>query len=600
MDHAGWKPGADRLMTRWGKDVDPANVLPEYPRPQMARDMWLNLNGLWDYAVVPRKQARIETYTGRILVPFCIESALSGVKQPLKPENRLWYRRYFTVPETWRGQRILLHFGAVDWEATVAVNGREVGRHTGGYYPFDFEITALIKEGANDLVVAVWDPTDTSWQEKGKQTLKPGGIMYTPVSGIWQTVWLEAVPQTYIAGMKMTPDIDHDRLDLLINVDGSGAEAVAATVLDQGMVIGTCTGRPGEVLHLEVKNPQLWSPESPFLYDLKVTLLAGGRELDSVKSYFGMRKFGVGRDRRGIPRLFLNNRPLFQSGVLDQGYWPDGIYTAPTDDALAYDVALAKRLGFNMIRKHIKVEPARWYYHCDRQGLIVWQDMVSGGYQVNPILSAIFPSLGLRMNDTWLLWRFGRQDAVSHTNYRKEFQAMLDALYNVPCIALWVPFNEAWGQFEANAIAAWVKGSDPTRVVDHASGWYDQGGGDCLSLHSYLGRLKPPRRRDQRVWVLSEFGGLHHDIPGHFWKEGTTFGYRKFKSVGALSAAYREVVGIELKSLIKSGLSAAVYTQISDVEGETNGLITYDREVVKMDANLIRELNNDLYQEMAE
>jgi len=573
--HKDWAPVEGQLLTQWANEVKPDNVLPEYPRPQLVRDDWLNLNGLWDYAILPLA-AEVDEYEGEILVPFPVESALSGVKRPLLPEQRLWYRRNFALPEQWQDQRILLHFGAVDWKAQVWVNGDEAGEHTGGFYPFTLDITELVREDNNELTVVVWDPTDSCGQEQGKQVLDPGGIFYTAVSGIWQTVWLEAVPQQYIRNLKLTPDIDAEQLKVEIDWTGDGPVQTEAVALDDGKEVAVARG--GREFNLNLPKAKLWSPESPYLYDLKVRVQQGELS-DEVSSYFGMRKLSIGEDQ-GTPRLFLNNEPLFQHGVLDQGYWPDGLYTAPTDAALKYDLEVTKQLGFNMTRKHIKVEPARWYYHCDKLGLIVWQDMINGGSKFKIWQHSVKPQLIKAKDNKYKA--SGRQHSANRDNFRKELKEMMDTLYNFPCIAMWVPFNEGWGQFDAIQVAEWVKEYDPTRWVDHASGWFDQGGGDVNSLHIYFRQLKLPKRRDQRPLVISEYGGYSLQIPGHVWHQGKEFGYRKFKTGEELEQAYTALLEDQLQPLIAQGLCAAVYTQITDVETEVNGLMTYDREVIKL------------------
>lgn len=568
-----WHPVPGHIQTRWARDVSPQNVWPEYPRPQMTRPEWLNLNGLWEYWVTDRAQGR-RRQEGKILVPFPIESALSGVKRPLWPDEFLWYQRTFSIPAAWRGRRVLLHFGAVDWETVVWVNGQEVGHHVGGYLPFWLDITDALREGENVLTVRVWDPTDTHWQQRGKQVLKPRSIWYTAVSGIWQTVWLEPVPQTYIAGLKVTPDVDGEAVRVQVSLAGAEPDAVRVRLRawDGGTPVAEAEGDAGADIVLPVPRPRLWSPDSPHLYDLEVT--AGE---DRVGSYFGMRKFSVEGGH-----LCLNGAPLFQFGPLDQGYWPDGLYTPPTDEALQWDVRLMKRLGFNMVRKHVKVEPARYYYHCDRAGLIVWQDMPNGGKPVGDVTSVIATLVGLRRRDRNYRYA-GRADPASREDFRRELREMVDALYNFPCIGMWVVFNEGWGQFDAAEIAAWLKAYDPTRPVDHASGWFDQGGGDCKSLHVYFKRLPIIRPEEHRAAVLSEFGGYSLKVDSHLWNPAAEFGYRKFRTPEALTDAYIALLEDELRPLIEAGLSAAVYTQLTDVEIEVNGYVTYDRAVEKMD-----------------
>jgi beta-galactosidase/beta-glucuronidase len=501
-----WQPISDNIMTQWAKNVSPENVWPEYPRPQMTREEWQNLNGLWNFEITPRSAKSpdfampttgVVGLRGQILVPFPIESALSGVKRGLSADELLWYQRTFSVPDAWRGKRVLLHFGAVDWETKVFVNDQPVGERIGGYLPFYFDITDYLLPSPsrggdgggvkNDLLVSVWDPTDDHWQQRGKQTNNPRTIWYTAVSGIWQTVWLEPVPQTYIAGLKITPDADSGTVRVKTNLVGpeSGSGVVSVRVYEAGALIAESkTDNAAAEITVPIPNPKLWSPDSPHLYDLEVT--AGE---DRVGSYFGMRKFsGSGG------WLCLNNKPLFQFGPLDQGYWPDGLYTPPTDEAMRRDIELVKGLGCNMLCKHVKVEPARYYYYCDRMGLIVWQDMPNGGAVVNEVALSLLTTLGFSLRDHNYR-RVGRADAASREDFHRELREMVDHLHNFACIGMWVPFNEAWGQFDAKAVAKWLHEYDPSRPVDHASGWFDQGGGDCKSLHIYFRKLKPRKNR---------------------------------------------------------------------------------------------------------
>lgn len=587
-----WRPVEGQLMTPWARDVSPDVPWPEYPRPQMRRRDWLNLNGIWEIAVVRRQVTTVDEFPGQILVPFPIESALSGVKQPLLPGERLWYRRRFTVPENWRGRKVLLHFGAVDWEAQVWVNGNSVGSHRGGYDPFSFEISSHLKPNEeNELVVAVWDPSDVGSQEQGKQRLVPFLAFYTAVSGIWQTVWLEPVPQTYIERIKITPDIDVEQLSVGVTCRGETAGMrVVALAFDGNRIVGVGAASPGEVIRFEVPKPKLWHPNSPYLYGLRVWIESDGRKVDEVESYFGMRKFSLGKDAHGIPRLFVNNRPLFQYGPLDQGYWPDGIYTAPTDAALRYDVETAKKLGFNMIRKHVKVEPARWYYHCDRLGMIVWQDLPSAAPR---LVSLVYPLLHLGKKDDDYA-AFGREDIASRENYRRSLQAIMDALHNSPSVAMWIPFNEGWGQFDAAEIAQWVKEYDPSRIVNHASGWFDQGAGDVKDSHIYSRELEISTWDPARAVVLGEFGGLGLPIASHAWQLERLFMYDRSDSSQQLTEKYMRLLEEQVAPLVPQGLAAAVYTQLTDVEGEVNGLLTYDREMAKVDSERITQANRRL------
>jgi beta-galactosidase/beta-glucuronidase len=563
---ADWKPAPGPLVTRWAKAVSPEKVHPEYPRPQMVRDGWLNLNGLWDYAILPRQQGQPKQFEGQILVPFPVESALSGVMKAVGSANRLWYRRTFTLPADWSGRRVLLHFGAVDWESTVWVNGVEIGAHRGGYDPFTYEITeALRPDQPQEIVLAVWDPTDDGTQPRGKQVKEPKGIWYTANTGIWQTVWLEPVPALRIAGLRLTPEVDRKLLALDVATAGDAASAVIeAVALESGKEVASARGPVGQRLELTVSRPKLWSPDEPFLYDLEVTLVRDGKPVDKVRSYFGLRKISLGKDEQGITRMMLNDKFVFQMGTLDQGWWPDGLYTAPTDEALRYDIEVLKKLGFNMLRKHVKVEPDRLYYWCDRLGLLVWQDMPSGDRSV----------------------RKGQPDIVrtaeSAQQYELELQRMIQTHFNHPSIVMWVPFNEGWGQFDTARITALVKKLDPTRLVDDASGWQDRGVGDVNDMHRYPGP-EMPEPEPNRAVVLGEFGGLGLPLPGHTWQAQKNWGYRKFESRDELTSAYVELIR-NLHPLIGRGLSAAVYTQTSDVEIEVNGILTYDRAEIKPDA----------------
>lgn len=560
-----WHPAAGPLATRWTAAVSPTRALPEYPRPQMVRSEWTNLNGLWDYAIRPRDDAAPATYDGRMLVPFPIESALSGVMKKVGDANRLWYHRTFTVPAAWRGRHVRLHFGAVDWEATVSLNGRAIGAHRGGYDGFEYDITSALRPtGPQDLVVAVWDPTDAGAQPRGKQVASPHGIWYTSVTGIWQTVWIEPVAQDGIERLTLVPDIDAKVLHLSVTPTGPSSDAeVTAVALDGTREVGRARGHVNGDLILSIPQPKLWSPNSPFLYTLKVSLGRGTTTIDSVASYFAMRKSSLCQDANGVTRLCLNNAPLFQVGPLDQGWWPDGLYTAPTDDALKLDIEVEKRLGFNMARKHVKVEPDRWYYWADRLGLLVWQDM---------------PSTVVR----------GARSDDSKREFEAELKALIDGRRNHPSIVMWVPFNEGWGQYDTPRIVQWIKSYDPSRLVDNASGWTDERVGDVNDLHKYPGPSAPKTEPD-RAAVLGEFGGLGLPLPGHTWQQQANWSYRGFTTRDELTSAFVDLFD-RLHLLVgNAGLSAAVYTQTSDVEVEVNGLMTYDRAVVKPDEVRVRE-----------
>ncbi len=482
---AEWKPAQAPIMTRWAKDVSPDKTLPEYPRPQLVREKWQNLNGLWQFAVAKDKE---EPPLGKkldeqILVPFPVESALSGV---MKRADRVWYRRTFTRPKEWTG-RTLLHFGAVDWEATVWLNGVKLGTHRGGYDPFSFDISEALRGGGEqEVVVGVWDPTDAGTQPRGKQVNKPGGIYYTPITGIWQTVWIEPVPTTRVESLHVIPDVDGGRVVIIPKVPGKGEKTlIHVTVLDGDKTVGKATQEEDRPVEIAVPKAKLWSPEAPFLYGLRVTLTEGDKTLDSVESYFGMRKIAVVKDEKGVPRVQLNNKTVFQVGPLDQGFWPDGLYTAPTDAALKYDIEVTKKFGFNMTRKHVKVEPARWYYWCDKLGLLVWQDMPSGDRSVPRGQKEI------------------KRTPESAKQYETELAAMIENLHNHPCIVMWVVFNEGWGQFDTQRITEWTKKTDPTRLVNCASGWNDMNVGDVHDIHVYPGPGAPEVEK-ARAGVLGE------------------------------------------------------------------------------------------------
>ncbi len=575
---ADWAPAKGPLMTKWAKDVSPDSVLPEYPRPQLVRKDWLNLNGLWQMAI--GQDAKESAPTGKelggtILVPFPVESALSGV---MKPAERLWYRRTFRVPEGWKEKRALLHFGAVDWEAEVFVNGKSLGTHRGGYDGFSFDVTDALKPGGGDqeLIVRVYDPTDQSTQPRGKQVNKPGGIFYTPTTGIWQTVWLEPVPRYYLKGLKVEPDLAAGKVRVTAESGDLNTRSrpfpIAVKVMDGETTVARGSGVEGQPLELAIPDAKPWSPDSPTLYSLEVRLGGDNEDADQVGSYFGMRSIAVGPDEKGTTRLLLNGKPLFQVGPLDQGYWPDGLYTAPTDAALKYDVEVTKQLGFNMTRKHVKVEPDRWYYWCDRLGLIVWQDMPAGDKGISP-------------DDDDL-----KRSPESAEIYRNELKAMIDGLRNHPSIVMWVVFNEGWGQFDTAKVTEWTKAYDPSRLVDCASGWTDRAGvGDVHDMHKYPGpgSFHP---EPKRAAVLGEFGGLGLALPGHTWSK-ESWGYRGTAGAEDLTVKYQRLLQKSYALKDDPGLSAVVYTQLTDVETECNGLLTYDREVIKVDPSRTRAAN---------
>lgn len=580
--HAQWKPVEGRISTQWSELVNPDNVLPEYPRPIMERTEWKNLNGLWDYAIIEKGKHSPSVFDGKILVPFAVESSLSGVAKTVGAEKELVYRRSFEVPSSWKGKKVLLHFGAVDWKTDVWVNDVKVGSHTGGFTPFSFDITEALQGKNNTLLVKVWDPTDKGYQPRGKQVSRPEGIWYTPVTGIWQTVWLESVSESYIQDLRITPDIDNSLLSLKALVkDATSKDLVEVKVFDGQQLVAQGKSINGECVQVAMpENAKLWSPESPFLYTLKVSLKQGGKLVDEVSSYAAMRKYSSKRDANGIVRLELNNKPLFQFGPLDQGWWPDGLYTAPTDEALLYDIQKTKDFGFNMIRKHIKVEPARWYTYCDKLGIIVWQDMPSGDR--NPEWQNRKYFEGTEM----------KRSAESEACYRKEWKEIMDALYSYPCIGTWIPFNEAWGQFKTPEIVEWTKQYDPTRLVNPASGGNHYTCGDMLDLHNY----PAPELYlydAQRATVLGEYGGIGWVVQGHIWEPDRNWGYIQFNSSKEVTDEYVKYAE-KLYDLIPRGFSAAVYTQTTDVEVEVNGLMTYDRKVIKLDEKRVREINRKL------
>ena len=551
---AMWHSGKAPLMTRWAAEVGPTNALPEYPRPQLVRADWFNLNGLWDYTITPDSVSNLPAFVGKILVPFPVESALSGVMTNLDEHSKLWYYRSFSVPKSWRGQRVRLHFGAVDWHCRVWVNGHVIGQHQGGYDAFTFDITdALRWSGTEDISVCVTDPTEGD-QPRGKQSRKPEGIFYTSTSGIWQTVWLEPVPEICIDRLKSVPDVDAKSLRLRVAANSFSEnlriEAVASVA---GREIARVTGLANDELLLSLPNPHLWSPDDPFLYDLKVTLKDGDKSLDSVSSYFGMRKIALRKDDQGVTRMAFNDQFVFEIGTLDQGFWPDGIYTAPTDAALRSDIEFLKKAGFNLTRKHVKVEPDRWYYWCDKLGLLVWQDMPSGN---NATVD-------------------GRRD------FENELLRMVDGLENHPSIIVWVLFNEGWGQYDTEPVVYWLKELDPSRLVDDASGWTDMRVGDLIDMHSYPDP-NAPVAEPHRASVLGEFGGFGLAVPEHSWSTHC-WGYVMLPDGNELASQYSQAFKHIWRLHVLRGLSAAVYTQTTDTETECNGLQTYDRAVAKID-----------------
>jgi hypothetical protein len=565
-----WKPAEGRMMTQWAAQVSPSNALAEYPRPQMTRPQWQNLNGLWDYGLTAADDTAPPTnFDGQILVPFAYEAALSGVGKASIPRQRLWYRRAFALPAVEKNQRVLLHFGAVNWDSTVLVNGHAVGAHRGGYDGFDFDITDSLKAGNNELVVSAWNPVRSEVadaQVLGKQRLRPGGIFYTAVTGIWQTVWLETVPAEHISALKITPDIDNQTLHL--TVEAGGALPVSVTVKDGGKTVATAAGAAGSEIKLAIPNPHLWSPDDPHLYELEVELTTYGKQADSVGSYFAMRKISLGKDEQGRTRIFVNNKFVLQCGPLDQGYWPDGIYTAPTDQALRFDIEMTKKFGWNTIRKHAKVERARWYYWTDKLGILVWQDM--------PQMFG------------------GRNNALSDeakAQFETEWRRIIAEFYNSPSIVIWTTFNEGWGQHDTESVVALTKQLDPTRLVNNASGWTDQKAGDMYDTHDYPG---PGSRapEENRAAVNGEFGGVTMSVEGHRWTKSSTMGYGSVLNNSWLATKHYQALLQKAYALKEErGVSAFIYTQITDVEQEINGLLTYDRAVVKLDQKIVAAAN---------
>lgn len=566
------------LTTPWGEALNADTVLQEYPRPQMVRKSYINLNGYWDYAIT---EGRMEPHgwDGRILVPFSPEAPLSGVGRTLQPWQTLWYRRGIELQPR-EGQRLLLHFGAVDQAADVYVNGELAGQHVGGYTAFSVDITSFIMSGDNELHVAVADGTDTNELSRGKQKTKRGGIWYTPQSGIWQTVWMEWVPEAHIAALRITPDVENSCTRIVVC---SAAEGECHIEFNGAVY----SGLANREICVPVESPELWSPESPKLYEFSAIF---GE--DRVESYFALRSVGIGKDSRDKPCLLLNGKPLYHSGVLDQGYWPDGLYTAPSDEAFIYDIELMKSMGFNTLRKHIKIESMRWYYHCDRLGMLVWQDMPSGGGDYSPITITL-PLVTRHAHSDHDYKYFARTDAYARDIFRRELGEMIKQLYNCPSIVMWVPFNEGWGQFDASDAVAQIKALDTTRTIDHASGWHDQGIGDVQSLHVYFYPYRHRPDKLGRAVVLSEFGGYQLPTEGHTFNSAN-YGYRAYKTPEALEKAFCALYRREILTAREKGLAASIYTQLSDVEDEVNGIVSYDRRVVKLSASAVREINEAL------
>ncbi|MEC8547291.1 MAG: sugar-binding domain-containing protein [Bacteroidota bacterium] len=602
-----WQPLDGKIMSRWAKEVTPDNVWQEYPRPQFERSTWKNLNGMWDYVILKPNQPKPKSYEGKILVPFSFESALSGVGRSITPEDKMWYRKKFIIPSEWKGKRILLNFEAVDHDTNVWVNDIFVGSHKGGFDRFSFDITTFLNVRGNQTIeVSVKDGTNLSPQLRGKQHFKPSGIVYTPVSGIWQTVWLEAVSnEAYLGEVKITTDIDKG----IVKITPFGHEAlrssykVKASIYKNKSKIAEGSVSTNKLIELKIREPKLWSPDNPNIYDLKLTLTnPKGKIIDQVDSYFGMRKISLG-NHKGVKYLFLNNKPLFHYGTLDQGWWPDGLLTPPSDAAMRYDIEITKAMGFNMIRKHVKIEPDRWYYHCDHLGILVWQDMPSGGKMVEKING---PTTNKRGDKKYYtnLQHVGRTDGDLNKNinesiqFETELRKMINIHYNSPSIVVWVPFNEGWGQYDTCRISDLVKALDSTRLVIPTSGWSLRNCGDIYDIHTYDVDLKKPPYHQDRATVIGEYGGIGLPIKKNLWNPNTiNWGYQTYNSQKELIESYEYKFNQILKMKEMHGLSGAVYTQTTDVEGEVNGLLTYDREVIKIPTEILKNLHSPLYKE---
>ena len=583
-----WKPVGDNIKTKWGENINPNNVLQEYPRPILVRNDWKNLNGLWDYTITSKGENKPENYDGEILVPFPIESSLSGVRKRISKEQELWYHKNFQIPKKWKSKEIIIHFGAVDWESELWINDINVGLHKGGYDPFSFNITPYLRKGKNQkLELRVWDPTDDGFQPRGKQIKNPKGIWYTPVSGIWQTVWLEPVNYKHITNIHTTTDIDDSSVLIKLFSSYDFKDDLIEFVLKEDEKVLHKTIKKADLeTKISFENPKLWSPESPFLYDLEIKLISKGKIIDHIETYFGMRKISIKKDVNGTRRMMLNNKEYFQFGTLDQGWWPDGLYTAPSDEALKFDIFKTKEFGFNMIRKHVKVEPARWYFHADKIGMLVWQDMPNGEKIERP------------------KWQrnnfFNGQEFIpsfeSEMNFKNEWNEIIDFLYSNPSIVCWVPFNEAWGQFKTEEISQLTKNIDPSRLVNAASGGNYYNVGDITDIHNYP-EPKMSFYNPNQSNVLGEYGGIGLAIENHLWQSDKNWGYVKYKSSEKATDEYVNFAN-QLLEMVLKGFSGAIYTQTTDVEGEVNGLITYDRKIIKLDMERVKEINKKVIKEL--
>ena len=570
--------GTKQLKTIWGEQFDKKHVLEEYPRPQMVRDNYTILNGIYQYAFTSSSQMPV-CYDGEILVPFSPETEMSGVEKQLQPNEYLWYKRSFTLEQIPKGKRLLLHFGACDERCRVYINGEQIGSHSGGYQAFYFDITSHCKEGENILQVCVKDVSDTSYHGRGKQMLKNGGMFYTAQSGIWQTVWHEWVPDIYVKNMHIIPRFDDDSVEisLFTNEEEGNYLPYKAYIFDRGQLISEMSIENGHTMVIPVPNKKAWSPISPFLYEVTITY---GE--DCIQSYFGMRHFSVEKDSDGIPRLCLNHVPYFQNGILDQGYWPESLLTPISDEAMIYDIQEAKNMGFNMIRKHCKIEPMRWYYHCDRLGMLVWQDMINGGEHYNLLKTTYIPTVIKKLQnlkDSKYSFH-SRADEKGRKEWKKECLETIEQLYNCTSICTWVLFNEGWGQFDAKENTQMVLEKDDTRIIDAHSGWFDQGAGDIRSVHNYFFELTVEKGL-KKPFVISEYGGLAYGIKEHSYSEDI-YGYANYENAADFKKAYKEMMD-KIQKLQREGLAAAVYTQLTDIEEEVNGLLSYDRKISKLD-----------------
>jgi len=573
-DEINWKPAENPILTKWTSDVDPLKPWMQYPRPDMIRNAWLNLNGLWNYAIT-RKETKPEKWDGSILVPYPIESAISGVRKRVSENENLWYKRDFVIPNVWNNKHILLNFEACDWETKVWVDGKEVGTHRGGYDPFTFDITqSLGNQKHHELLVCVWDPTDKGTQPRGKQVSSPGSIWYTPTTGIWQTVWIEPVNESYISSFRTVTNADNGTIIFKSDVKNATEGSISFKIKKEGKTIATASGNVNNEITLQIKDPVLWSPDKPYLYDITIELKKNNKIVDKVKSFTGFRKISIGKTPDSFTRILLNNEFVYQNGPLDQGFWPDGIYTPPTEKAMVYDLLMTKKMGFNMLRKHVKVENRIFYYWCDKLGILVWQDMPSGD-----------KSIGGNQPDI-------EKSKEATEQYEFELKRMIETKYNHPSIIMWVPFNEGWGQFETGRITRLISDYDTTRLVNSSSGWTDRGTGNINDIHHYPDPVVQPAE-EKRAIVLGEFGGLGLPLKGHTWEQ-KNWGYRNMDDTLQLLSRYESYFDLIHRFVKKNGLSATIYTQTTDVETETNGLMTYDREINKMGVENVFKANHNI------